>query len=100
VTIDITSFVSGYSAVTSARALLLEGSPEVHQLLAVLVDLSLEFVELLKLGPLRPLGGKHRGPPPMGAPWATPVDTECERPVLRGWHPRGYLLDLHVKAFM
>jgi hypothetical protein len=60
--IDIASPASGYSTVTPARALLLEGGPEVHQLLAVLIDLGLELVELLKLDPPRPLGGRHHGP--------------------------------------
>jgi hypothetical protein len=62
VTIDITSPTPGCSAVTLARALLLEGGPKVHQLLVVLIDLDLELTGLLELGSLRPLGGRHRGP--------------------------------------
>jgi hypothetical protein len=60
--INITSPTPCCSAVTLARALLIEGGPKVYLLLAVLIDLSLEFTELLELGPPRPLGGRHRGP--------------------------------------
>jgi DNA-binding phage protein len=70
--IDIASLTPGCSAVTLARALLLKGGPEVHHLLAVLVDLGLEFTELLELYWPRPLGGRHRGPPCGG-----PVGSTC-----------------------
>jgi DNA-binding phage protein len=46
--IDVTSPAPGCSVVTLARALLLEGGPEVHCLLVVLVDLGLELTELLE----------------------------------------------------
>jgi hypothetical protein len=60
--INVASPVPGCSAITLARMFLLEGGPEVHQLLAVLVDLGLELKELLELSPPRPHGGGHRGP--------------------------------------
>jgi hypothetical protein len=59
--IDVASLAPSCFAVTPTRALLLEGGPEVHQLLAVLVDLGLELAGLLELGPPRPLGGRHCG---------------------------------------
>jgi hypothetical protein len=64
--INVASPAPGCSAITPARALLLEGGPEMHQLLAVLVDLGLKFVELLELSPSRLLRGRHRGPPSWG----------------------------------
>jgi hypothetical protein len=60
--IDVASPAPGCSTVTPARALLLGGGPEVHQLLVVLVDLGLELVELLELDPSRALRGGHRSP--------------------------------------
>jgi hypothetical protein len=60
--IDVASPVPGCSVITPAKMPLLEGGPEVHQLLVVLIDLGLELMELLELGPLRPHRGGHCGP--------------------------------------
>jgi hypothetical protein len=46
-TIDVVSLVPVCSTITLAKALLLEGGPEVHQPLAVLVDHGLKLAELL-----------------------------------------------------
>jgi hypothetical protein len=70
--VDASIDIAGYSVVSLARVLLLEGGPEVHQLLAVLVDLSLEFAKLLELGPPRPLGADTTARPRGG-----PVGNTC-----------------------
>jgi hypothetical protein len=97
--IDVASPAPGCSAVTPARALLLEGGPEVHQLLAVLISLGFDPAELLELGLPRPLGGRHRGPPPRGPRGQHLLMRSVSALSYGGRVPRGYLLDLHVEAF-
>jgi hypothetical protein len=97
--IDIASPTLGYSTITPTRALLLEGGPEVHQLLVVLVDLGLELVKLLKLGPPRPLGGRHHGLPLRGPRGPHLLIRSMNTLPYGGGISWGYLLDLHVKAF-
>jgi hypothetical protein len=97
--IDVTSPTSGCSAVTPARALLLEGGPEVHQLLAVLINLGLELMELLELGSPRPLGGRHHVPLSWGPHGQHLLKRSVNALPYGGGVPRGYLLDLHVEAF-
>jgi hypothetical protein len=97
--IDVVSPMPGCSTITPARVLLLEGGPEVHQLLAVLIDLGLELVELLKLGPPRPLGGRHCGPLSWGPCGQHLLKRSANALPYGGGIPQGYLLDLHVEAF-
>jgi hypothetical protein len=99
-TIDIASPALGYSTVSPTKALLLEGGPEVHQLLAVLIDLGLEFAELLELGPPRPLGGGQRGPPLRGPRGQHLLTRSVNALSYGGGVPRVYLLDLYMKVFM
>jgi hypothetical protein len=99
VAIDVASPALGCSAVTPARALLLEGGPKVHQLLEVLIDLGLELIELLKLGSLRPLRGRHHGPLSWGPRGQHLLKRSATALSYEGGIPRGYLLDLHVEAF-
>jgi hypothetical protein len=97
--VGIMGLAPGYSNVSPTRVLLLEGGLEVHQLLVILVDLSLEFVKLLELGPSRPLGGRHHGLPSRGPRGQHLLTWSMNALSYGGGVPRGCLLNLHVKAF-
>jgi hypothetical protein len=65
----------------------------------VLVGLGFKLTELLELGPLRPLGGRHRGPLSWGPHGQHLLKRSANALPYRGGVPRGYLLDLYVEAF-
>jgi hypothetical protein len=72
----------------------------VHQLSVILFDLGLEFMKLLELGSVRPLGGGHRGPPPRGPCGKHLLTRSMGALFYGGGVPRRYLLDFHVNAFV
>jgi hypothetical protein len=78
---------------------LFKGGSEVHQLLAVLVNLGLELMELFKLGSVRPHGGGHRGPLLWGPYGQSLLKQSANALSYGGGIPRGNLLNLYVKAF-
>jgi hypothetical protein len=97
--IDIASPILDCSAITPARTFLLEGGPKVHQLLAILIDLGLELMKLLKLGLPRTHRSRHCGLHSWGSRGPCLLKRSMNALPYRGSIPQGNLLNLYVKAF-